>query len=94
MAGLLSPHVRHLVQEAAELSHDDLVALIDVLQGLPRAERLVADTERFENMERLVESLGGAILTDEDRVAIDREWAGLPPLLAPPARKKKKKKKK
>ncbi len=40
MAATITPQVQHTVQEAAELSHDDLAALIDALQSLPRAERL------------------------------------------------------
>ena len=41
---------------------------------------LAEDEARFEAMGRLIEKLGGPILTDEDRERLDREFAGLPPV--------------
>jgi hypothetical protein len=41
MAAKLSPRVQHLVEEAAELLPDDLAALIEAIQSLPRREETV-----------------------------------------------------
>ena len=39
---------------------------------------LAADAALLEGMQALLDSLGGATLTDEDRARIDAEWAGTP----------------
>ena len=48
---------------------------------------LAADAERFEKMHELVDRLGGAILTDADREALDAAWG----FRAPPRAKRRKK---
>ncbi len=51
---------------------------------------LAADAALFENMEKLLESLGGATLTDEERAELDRDWARPAAPTAKPTSKKKK----
>lgn len=43
MAVKVSPRVRHLVEEAAELTADELAALIEAIQGLPQREEAVPE---------------------------------------------------
>ncbi len=50
---------------------------------------LAADAALFENMENLLESLGGATLTDEERAELDRDWARPAQPAAKSAAKKK-----
>jgi hypothetical protein len=50
---------------------------------------LASEAALLEGMHALVERLGGASLTDEDRETLDREWARQTSLSAKPTRKRK-----
>jgi hypothetical protein len=72
---MLSPRVQHLVQEAAELSSDDLAALIDAIQRLPRTERL--DHERHaviaERVRRVQAGVAATLSVDDVEQSIRTE---------------------
>jgi hypothetical protein len=78
-----SAHLSALRKRAKRLYDGNLSAVI---------AELAADAAFLEGMHKLVEDLGGPILTDEDRIELQRELAGPPLPAAKTGRTKSRKK--